>query len=242
MTDASGQAVAGGAFRYDGFGNLLGGDGGLQPSLYNGQQYDAETGLYYLRARYYSPELGRFISADSKHADGNDYAYAGNDPINMVDPSGTESLVGELTAIFIDSFMDTLQIPFIGSGFIGEAFGAAYSGGEAIVQGKSWSDVGKATEAGANAGSLFGMAGSIPMVNLLLGGVGAYTAVQATSDAIDNRQYGLAVYRGLFAVLALHAVAESAGGALSHIAERTIAIDELAYGSTSPVDDGLQEL
>ncbi len=55
-----------------------------------GREYDAETGLYRVRARYYDPELRRFVSEDPIGLAGglNLHAYAGNDPINLTDPSG----------------------------------------------------------------------------------------------------------------------------------------------------------
>lgn len=55
-----------------------------------GQEFDAETGLYYMRARYYDPSLGRFISEDPTGIISglNQYSYANNDPINWRDPSG----------------------------------------------------------------------------------------------------------------------------------------------------------
>ena len=55
-----------------------------------GQQYDQGSGLYHMRARYYDPQLGRFLSEDPIGISGglNLYAYAGNDPVNMWDPSG----------------------------------------------------------------------------------------------------------------------------------------------------------
>jgi len=55
-----------------------------------GAEYDQETGLYYMRARYYDPQLGRFLGEDPLGVAGgvNLYAYAGNDPVNMSDPSG----------------------------------------------------------------------------------------------------------------------------------------------------------
>ncbi|MBU3978759.1 RHS repeat-associated core domain-containing protein [Patescibacteria group bacterium] len=62
--------------------------------LYQGQQQDPESNLYYLRARYYDPATGRFISRDpvkgtlTNPQTQNPYAYAGNDPINNSDPSG----------------------------------------------------------------------------------------------------------------------------------------------------------
>jgi RHS repeat-associated protein len=57
-----------------------------------GAQYDQETGLYYMRARYYDPELGRFLSEDPIGIAGglNLYAYAGNDPVNASDPAGLD--------------------------------------------------------------------------------------------------------------------------------------------------------
>jgi RHS repeat-associated protein len=60
---------------------------------YINERYDPETGLQYLHARYYDPELGRFLSPDTwdpavGNVGTNRYAYAMNDPINMMDPSG----------------------------------------------------------------------------------------------------------------------------------------------------------
>ena len=64
------------------------------PFRYRGYVYDAETGLYYVASRYYDPEIGRFINADSQlnAKDGilgyNLYAYCNNNPIMYSDPSG----------------------------------------------------------------------------------------------------------------------------------------------------------
>jgi RHS repeat-associated protein len=58
---------------------------------YTGQRIDAETGgLYYYRARTYSPKLGRFVQVDPIGYSGgvNPYAYVGNDPLNFTDPTG----------------------------------------------------------------------------------------------------------------------------------------------------------
>jgi RHS repeat-associated protein len=60
---------------------------------YIGERFDAETGLQYLHARYYDPDLGRFLSPDTwdptlPGVDNNRYAYAGNDPVNGSDPGG----------------------------------------------------------------------------------------------------------------------------------------------------------
>ena len=60
---------------------------------FTGQRYDAETGLYYFKNRYYSPALGRFLQPDPLvYSDSlNIYSYAVNDPLNMIDPLGLES-------------------------------------------------------------------------------------------------------------------------------------------------------
>ncbi len=63
---------------------------------FTGYQYDSSTGLYYAQARYYMPEIGRFISEDSYRGKVSDplslnlYTYCVANPVNRVDPSGYE--------------------------------------------------------------------------------------------------------------------------------------------------------
>jgi len=76
------------AHGYQSFGQSASTSGSFR---YTGQRIDAETGgLYYYRARMYSPSLGRFLQVDPSNGSGsgNRYAYVGNDPINVIDPSG----------------------------------------------------------------------------------------------------------------------------------------------------------
>ncbi len=60
------------------------------PFQYTARESDTETGLYYYRARYYDPSVGRFLSEDSIRFDGgaNFYGYVGNDPGLLTDPYG----------------------------------------------------------------------------------------------------------------------------------------------------------
>ncbi len=58
--------------------------------MWQGREYDAKTGLYYFRARWYSPETGRWLSKDPIGISGglNLYAFCGNNPVNFIDPLG----------------------------------------------------------------------------------------------------------------------------------------------------------
>jgi len=63
----------------------------LQPYTYTARELDAETGLYYYRARYYDPFGGRFLQEDPEKYAGNSpnfYAYVLNNPLAFTDPSG----------------------------------------------------------------------------------------------------------------------------------------------------------
>jgi RHS repeat-associated protein len=89
MTDGPGTVTE--RMSYDEYGNLSA-DSVVtgQQFRYAGRRFDPETGLYFYRARYYSPVLGRFLQADPLgYTDSfNLYAYTDNDPVNGTDPSG----------------------------------------------------------------------------------------------------------------------------------------------------------
>ncbi len=96
IVDSSRNTVA--SYTYDPWGKIISSSGTLadiNPLRYRGYYYDSETGFYYLQSRYYDPEIGRFINADSyasTDATGllstNMFAYCENDPVNKSDPTG----------------------------------------------------------------------------------------------------------------------------------------------------------
>lgn len=79
------------------------------PIRYAGRYLDAETGLYYYRARYYNPVTGRFLQTDPIGSRDNLdlYAYVGGDPVNNRDPLGTEQCHDKATCA--DTPNDTLN-------------------------------------------------------------------------------------------------------------------------------------
>jgi len=85
------SAALANTYAYDSFGKLTASTGTVtNPYRYTGRDFDSETGLYYYRARYYDPNIGRLISEDPIRFKGgvNFYAYVGNNPLNLTDPSG----------------------------------------------------------------------------------------------------------------------------------------------------------
>lgn len=93
MIDTNGGIVN--QYQYDEWGNLLVNQETVQNSFkYAGEIYDEESGLYYLRARYYDPGMGRFINEDTYEGDisnplsMNLYTYVHNNPLIYIDPTG----------------------------------------------------------------------------------------------------------------------------------------------------------
>jgi len=78
-------------YAYNTFGKTTDTGSLLNPFQFTGRELDAETSLYYFRARYYDPGIGRFVSEDPLHfwgGDGDFYRYALGSPLNILDELG----------------------------------------------------------------------------------------------------------------------------------------------------------
>jgi RHS repeat-associated protein len=93
LTDGTGALAK--HIAYDSFGRKQGETAAGIQTLYafTGREYDVETGLQYHRARYYDPQIGRWISQDPIGFDAGDsnlYRYVNNGPTGRTDPSGLQ--------------------------------------------------------------------------------------------------------------------------------------------------------
>ncbi len=162
LTDPAGTVKT--SYTYEPFGKTTtSGTANANTFRYTGREDDA-TGLYYYRARYYSPSLQRFLSEDPIGFAGGDtnlYSYAANSPTNLTDPSGNN--------------------PFVVACVVNGAISAAMSWGEQRLAGRKvnwgWGGVGGAALLGCASG-LLGKIG--PILRL---GIGAERGGQAAAFA-----------------------------------------------------------
>lgn len=163
------------SYEYDAFGNSFT-ISGTTPNnyLYRGEQWDPDLGLYYLRARYYNPTTGRFISEDPMgfRAGTNFYRYVLDDPTDYRDPYGRDPVIG---------------------GIAGGIMGGIYGGmGAASTGGDGW-DI--ATGALLGAGIGYGLGALDPSLGgaVVLGGL-AGAAGDAAGQFVTNYRHGTNCY------------------------------------------------
>ena len=144
--DESGLIVA--EYVYDAWGNCViissvDGVAELNPIRYRGYYFDQETGLYYLKTRYYDPEVGRFVNMDDvtildtsmEHINGlNLYAYCFNNCVNMVDNTGmwpewlkTLVTIAIIAVVVVAVIAVTVLTAGVGTAIIGGIAGATFA-------------------------------------------------------------------------------------------------------------------
>jgi RHS repeat-associated protein len=110
LTDSTGALVGNETYHYDPYGQLI-----VQPHTaalrtnawrYASGYYDVSTGLYKFGIRYYNPAIGRWTQRDpvggslQETVKTNPYVYAGDDPVNMTDPSGRANCGPQISGAF----------------------------------------------------------------------------------------------------------------------------------------------
>ncbi len=164
---ADGNGVLTDTYGYDTFGNPQHLSGGTANAfLFNGQQFDEETGLYYLRARYYAPGQGRFINHDPLLGDGGDplslhrYLYANADPANFTDPTGMFSVTEQIQTANIAPWAK-IALHMVYGAVRGGIEGYIASAGRAAILEQSAEEISQAGSQGATWGAVFGATGGL---------------------------------------------------------------------------------
>jgi RHS repeat-associated protein len=172
-------------FVYDSFGNRTATTGVEFRYGYTGRELDAETGLYYYRARYYDASVGRFISEDPMGfgaGDTNLYRYVFNNATNYTDPSG--QIVPLIALAWAAGVVAGAAVT---GAAVGATFGFARGAAESIDSDRrngilSWESVGSAYIhglIGAGKGAVVGAVGGAVVAGggLVAGAIGVPTAV-----------------------------------------------------------------
>ena len=181
------------------------------PIRYRGYYYDENTKLYYLNARYYSPEFRRFISPDDtsyldpENVNGlNLYCYCNNDPVNYCDPSGCFAISTLLIGWAISSLITWGLSEVFGSQIAG-GIGSISGGGAAISTGISLCALGPW---GIAAGAALILAGSLTIgfgLNEIVDGATGTNYIQNWTGWSDGAYS--AIYAGLNVISAMGSIA-----------------------------------
>jgi RHS repeat-associated protein len=212
LTSAAGAITD--TYEDDAFGNLIA-HSGTTPNayLYRGERYDADLGLYYLRARWYNPVTGRFMTRDPYQGSIYDpaslhrYNYARANPANFIDPSGRDAAAEYSVTTAVDFAANQIAVAALGE-VVRCSYFALASGVELVGQ-----TIGQ---------DLLQLLTNFKTCSAHV------TVTQLLTDAAANAAFGFAI----------GAVGDAIGGLLGDAAQGGIALDEVRAGAIDPPAPG----
>lgn len=192
----------------------------LNPFRYRGYFYDEETGLYYLKSRYYDPEVGRFITIDDiqilsiskKVINGlNLYCYCNNNPVNDRDESGY--IFGFLLGLLVGAIVGA--VVSVAGTFVGDVVGNLISYGFNF---SSWEFSNWQTYAGAAIGGFISGALGVLMPSslVLIAGIAGASSSFATGILEYSTGFGNHTLEEILVNTLLSGVVSSVFGRLTH--------------------------
>jgi RHS repeat-associated protein len=201
VTNSTGSTVTNGTLAYDPYGKQTGGSTTLTNYAFQAEQKDTESGLTYLRARYYDSTSGRFTSQDpvpgalSMPGTQNGYNYVNNNPTNLSDPSGEfpTVVIGAIIGSVAGAVTNGITYAFTTHNFNLRDLGANVAGG-AVSGGISGACLGSGVGLllGTGCGGASGLLGDFVTQRLDtqegvdLGHVGVAAAAGALGGALGN--------------------------------------------------------
>ncbi|MEZ4352903.1 MAG: toxin TcdB middle/N-terminal domain-containing protein [Myxococcota bacterium] len=168
--------------RYDGAGHGIGIDAASRRE-FTGHATDPESGLQYAGARYYDPSLARFLSPDPAEVAADPWAYVGWDPINQIDPNGTNPwlIAGLLALAFLavvaNAVMNAIRTGSAGVFFRDFAIGWASMGAGLLVGIVAPSAIAVPIELAGVGQSLYSLATAKTTQGIVFAGVGLGLAI-----------------------------------------------------------------
>ncbi len=222
-------------YAYTAFGEMYNQTGStLNNYRYTGQQFDSLTGLYSLRARYYDPGVGRFVSRDTypinyqNPIELNRYGYTANNPINGYDPSGHNSFF-EYSASNSETTQSSRLLGAMVGGYVTGLLGSFVtylmaSIGACGEDARDWATLVDplqfaltSASVGAITGGIFSQIGPIASAALTAGSIAITAATEGPEVVAQQFELSACFLIGSFTTLAKAILEANEGGWSDHI-------------------------